>query len=72
MKRAMIVLFVAIIALMSVISVSADTIGSLVCIGMTEDDVKQWTSDIASYEGKDTPYVNFHTIVFFDDNSLSA
>ena len=48
MKRAMIVLFVAIIALMSVISVSADTIGSLVCIGMTEDDVKQWTSDIAS------------------------
>lgn len=71
MKRVMIVLFVGIIALMAVISAGADTIGTLVCIGMTEEDVKQWTSDIASYEGKDTPYVNPHRIVFFDDlNSM--
>ena len=71
MKRAMIFLFVGIIALMSVISAWADTIGTLVCIGMTEDDVKQWTSDIAFYEGKDIPYDNPHRIVFFDDlNSM--
>ena len=71
MKRGMIVLFVCMIALTSFFSAGADTIGSLVCIGMTEDDVKQWTSDIASYEGKDTPYVNPHRIVFFDDlNSM--
>lgn len=38
---------------------------------MTECDVKQWTFDIASYEGNDIPYVNPHRIVFFDDlNSM--
>ncbi|MDO5456092.1 MAG: transporter substrate-binding domain-containing protein [Eubacteriales bacterium] len=42
-------------------------IGTLVCIGMTEDDVKQWTSDVAAAEGKDTPYVNDNTIVFYDN-----
>ena len=50
MKRAMIFSFVGTIALMSVISACVDTIGIIVFIGMTEDDVKQWTSDISSYE----------------------
>lgn len=42
-------------------------IGTLVCIGMTEDDVKQWTEDVAAAEGKDTPYVNDNTIIFYDN-----
>ena len=42
-------------------------IGALTCIGMTEDDVKQWTSDVAAAEGKATPYVNDNTIVFYDN-----
>lgn len=71
MKRGIAVLAVCVFVLISVLSAGADTIGSLVCIGMTEDDVKQWTSDIAVYEGKDAPYTNPHTIVFFDDlNSM--
>ena len=53
------------------ISASAETagakIGALVCIGMDEDDVKQWTSDVAAAEGKDTPYINNNTIVFYDN-----
>ena len=53
---------------LAVLSVSAlaegARIGALTCIGMTEDDVKQWTADVAAAEGKDTPYVNDNTIVF--------
>ena len=42
-------------------------IGALTCIGMTEEDVKQWTEDIAGAEGKETPYVNNNTIIFYDN-----
>ena len=42
-------------------------IGALTCIGMTEEDVKQWTEDIARAEGKETPYVNNNTIIFYDN-----
>ena len=56
---------------LAVLSVSAlaegARIGALTCIGMTEDDVKQWTADVAAAEGKDTPYVNDNTIVFYDN-----
>lgn len=41
-------------------------IGTLTCIGMTEDDVKQWTADVAAAEGKESPYVNPNTIIFYD------
>ncbi len=62
--------FVLLLAL-AVLSMSAFAegarIGTLTCIGMTEDDVKQWTADVAAAEGKDTPYVNDNTIVFYDD-----
>jgi len=56
---------------LAVLSVSAlaegARIGALTCIGMTEDDVKQWAADVAAAEGKDTPYVNDNTIVFYDN-----
>ena len=56
---------------LAVLSVSAlaegARIGALTCIGMTEDDVKQWTADVAAAEGKATPYVNDNTIVFYDN-----
>ena len=50
------------LALMMTMSLTLPTlvegarIGALTCIGMTEDDVKQWTADVAAAEGKDTPY----------------
>ena len=32
---------------------------------MTEDDVKQWTADVAKVEGKETPFVNDNSIIFY-------
>ena len=41
-------------------------IGLLTQIGMSEDDVKQWTSDVAAAEGKQTPYHNPNTLIQYD------
>lgn len=65
------ILCIVLLLALAVLSVSAlaegARIGALTCIGMTEENVKQWTSDVAAAEGKDTPYVNDNTIVFFDN-----
>ena len=46
---------------------SADKIGILTPIGMSEEDVAHWTENIAVAEGKPAGYVNPHKIIFFDD-----
>ena len=46
---------------------SGDKIGALTPIGMSEEDVKRWTENVATAEGKPAGYVNPHTIIFFDD-----
>lgn len=47
-------------------TVNAARIGFLSQIGMTEEDVKQWTSDVATAEGKKVPYTNPNTLIQFD------
>ena len=68
MKKVFCFILLLVLAVLSV-SVLAEgaRIGALTCIGMTEEDVKQWTADVAAAEGKATPYVNDNTIVFYDN-----
>lgn len=69
MKRPVFLVLALMLAMSLVFSAPAEgtRIGTLTCIGMTEDDVKQWTSDIAAAEGKETPDVNDNTIIFYDN-----
>ncbi len=68
MKKTVSVILLFVLAVLSVPGLAEGArIGALTCIGMTEDDVRQWTSDVAAAEGKETPYVNDNTIIFYDN-----
>ena len=53
------ILCIVLLLALAVLSVSAlaegARIGALTCIGMTEEDVKQWTSDVAAAEARIRP-----------------
>ena len=50
---------------------TGDKVGALMPIGLTEEDYKRWTENIAEYEGQPAGYVNPNKIIFFDNiNSM--